>query len=146
MAKKAKSDEPDGQGESIAGYFRKIFKENPKLLKQRSNEELLNRWLRDHPGQTEVPKSVKVGLQNVKSVLRSKKRKGGRRKAQEQPVPGAADIQMIEAPAEENPLELLEEQIDECLSIAKQLDREGLESVIQHLRRARNEVVWKLGE
>ena len=43
-------------------------------------------------------------------------------------------------------LESLEEQIDECLTLAKNLDREGLSSVINLLRRARNEVVWKIGE
>ena len=42
--------------------------------------------------------------------------------------------------------ESLEEQIDECLTLAKNLDREGLSSVINLLRRARNEVVWKMGE
>jgi len=29
--------------ESIAGYFRKVFAETPKLLKTRSNAELLER-------------------------------------------------------------------------------------------------------
>src|SRR5262249_37659060 len=126
MARKAKANDQNGQkGESIAGYFRKVFKENPKLLKQRSNDELLQRWVDEHPGQTEVRKSVKVGLQNVKSILRSKRRKGGRRKAQEQPTTaGAAGAPVIEAAPEENPLEQLEELIDECLSSAKLLDRE----------------------
>ena len=45
-----------------------------------------------------------------------------------------------------NRLEMLEEQIDDCLTVAKNLDRTGLEEVIHHLRRARNKVVWKLGE
>ena len=43
-------------------------------------------------------------------------------------------------------LDALEEQIDECLTLAKNLDREGLANVISLLRRARNEVVWKMGE
>jgi len=43
-------------------------------------------------------------------------------------------------------LDALEEQIDECLTLAKNLDREGLANVIGLLRRARNEVVWKMGE
>src|SRR4051812_11740818 len=45
--------------ESVAGYFKRIFAEDPKLLKERSNEKLLERWLADHPGHTEVPQSVK---------------------------------------------------------------------------------------
>ena len=40
----------------------------------------------------------------------------------------------------------LEEQIDECLSLAKYLGRKELASVIGLLRKARNAVVWKLGE
>jgi hypothetical protein len=41
---------------------------------------------------------------------------------------------------------MLEDHIDECLMLAKRLDREGLDDVIKHLRRARNIVVVKLGE
>src|SRR3712207_840190 len=59
-------------GESIQGYFRPIFKENPKLLRERSNEELYQRWLKDHPGETVVPERVKQGLSNLKTVLRKK--------------------------------------------------------------------------
>jgi hypothetical protein len=29
---------------------------DPELLKSRGNEELLRRWLQDHPGHTEVPR------------------------------------------------------------------------------------------
>src|SRR6516225_499862 len=75
---KQKGGAGDGN-ESIAGYFRGIFKENPQLLKERSNEELLRRWQEDHPGQA-VSKSVKVGLSNIKSVLRSRRRKKAARK------------------------------------------------------------------
>jgi hypothetical protein len=63
MAKKAKAKptnitpapQSDGNdasqgGESVSAYFRKSFDENPKLLKGRSNDELLKRWLADHPG------------------------------------------------------------------------------------------------
>ncbi len=43
-------------------------------------------------------------------------------------------------------LESLELQIDDCLIQATNLDREGLAEVINHLRRARNAVVWKIGQ
>ena len=47
MAKKATGDATDsqGKGETVSGYFRKVFAENPKLLHSRSNSELLKRWL-----------------------------------------------------------------------------------------------------
>ena len=75
MAKK----KAEGADESISGYFKRLLEERPDLLWERSNEELLNRWLADHPGETEVPLNVKQGLSNTKSSLRNggkKKRKG----------------------------------------------------------------------
>ena len=128
--------------ENISGYFRKVFAENPKLLKSRSNDELLHRWLFDHPGEKEVPARVKQALSNVKSVLRSRRRKRKARKAAE----AAAGAVLVKRPVSKNGLVVLEEQIDECLIAARLLDAEGLESIIQHLRRARNEVVWKMGQ
>jgi hypothetical protein len=134
-----------GRGdENVSGYFRKIFDENPKLLKGRSNEELLKRWLADHPGQTEVPQKVKNNLANVKSILRKKMRKrGGRPKAGESVAAVGETARPRLAP---RGLEALEEQIDECLDLARRLDREGLAGVIGLLRRARNGVVWMAGQ
>ena len=65
------------EGKSVRGYFRKIFKENPKLLKQRSNDELLNRWSDDHPGEA-VTDRIKQNLANLKSILRKKRRRTAR--------------------------------------------------------------------
>ena len=139
MAKQAKpADEP--QAESVAGYFRKVFQENPKLLKERSNDELYRRWLADHPGHKEVPAKVKTGLQNIKSVLRAKRSK---KKAAKQGPATAQPQAPRRLPAKG--LQQLEEQIDEVLGLAKRLDREGLQDVIAILRRARNEVVRRGG-
>src|SRR5882762_6570294 len=77
----ASSGRGKGKGEGIATYFRPIFNANPKLLKTRSNKELLERWLSDHPGHKEVPNNVKTGLANVKSVLRKAMRKRRGKKA-----------------------------------------------------------------
>jgi hypothetical protein len=132
MAKKTKS------GESIGGYFRKVFEENPKLLDAPSNESLLQRWLQDHPDQKEVPSNVKSNLANIKSVLRKKRREGT---AAQSARPARAIARTANSE-----LETLEEHIDEGLTLAKNIDREGLASVIALLRRARNEVVWKMGQ
>jgi hypothetical protein len=131
--------------ESVQGYFKRIFQENPKWLKGRSNAAVLQRWLDDHPGQKEVPGPVKVGLQNAKSAIRSRRRKARKgadaQAPQAAPPKSAAVIQHgIRA------LVALEEQIDDCLTAAKRLDREMLATVINHLRHARNEVVWKIGQ
>ena len=157
--KQATSEVPDGAtstaaetppagGESIQGYFRQVFKESPRLLKERSNEELYRRWLADHPGHDEVPDRVKQGLQNLKSMLRKKLGKRGRPKKAEQPEQPATPGPKPQAqPAPEpNVLEQLEVLIDDTLALAKNLDRRGLDEVIRHLRTARNLVVWKGGK
>jgi hypothetical protein len=137
MAKATRKQNPDG-GASISGYFRAVFRENPKLLKTRSNQELLDRWQKDHPGEREVPNRIKQNLANIKSVLR---KKGRRRKAVAKGTP-----QPVALVSPRRGLVALEEKIDDCLSQAKRLDREGLEGVINLLRRARNDVVWRLGQ
>jgi hypothetical protein len=50
---------------------------NSQLLVTKSNDELLTRWLTDHPGEKEVPPNVKKHMGNVKSILRHKGRKDG---------------------------------------------------------------------
>jgi hypothetical protein len=134
--------------ETVAGYFRCIFDESPRLLGERSNDKLLTRWLADHPGHTEVPAKVKSNLSNIKSVLRSRKRKKAARRAEAAPLNSAAPPAppVTKAATASRPLEALEVQIDECLILARQMDREGLQDVIGSLRRARNAVVWKLGQ
>lgn len=118
------------------------------MLGERSNETLLKRWLADHPGHAEVPGNVKANLSNLKSVLRSKKRKKVARRAEAMPngqvsQPAAPVARKVTGSSK---LEALEFQIDECLTMARQTDREGLHDVIGLLRRARNAVVWKIGQ
>jgi hypothetical protein len=141
MAKAAQKS--GGEAESIMGYFRPILEANPKYLKNRKNDELYDRWLKDHPGNKEVPQPVKNGLSNLKSTMRSKRKKRKGMRAGQPPEPqangGAVTPKRVVRPAGQ--LERLEEQIDECLARAKDLDREGLVEVIYLLRRARNRVV-----
>jgi hypothetical protein len=90
-------------------------------------------------------KNVKVGLRNVKSVLRSKGRR--RRKAKAASTTATAPVgQPTETGVKRSKLEALEERIDDTLTLARGLEEEGLHDVISHLRRARNEVVWKMGQ
>jgi hypothetical protein len=145
MAKTAAKKGQAAEGETLTGYFRRILREDPKLLKTRSNDELLRRWQADHPGE-EVTNKTRAGLQNAKSALRSRRRKrrAGRREA-EQPQEAVAHV-LPKPTTPPRHLETLEEQIDDCLSLAKGMDREGLDDVIRLLRRARNQVVWKMGQ
>src|SRR4051794_18235907 len=105
------------EGENVSAYFRRVFHENPTLLKGRSNHEILQRWLADHPGAKEVPVSVKYGLSNVKSVLRSKGRKRKAAKAAATTVSPAQahPVTMARAPKKTSGMEALEEHIDESL-------------------------------
>ena len=142
---------PQHAGERVQGYFRKTFKENPKLLTERSNEKILGLWLDDHPGVAVVPDNVKNGLANLKSILRRKLGKRGRRRREELATQATAGSTVNEsapgiAVAEPDVLELLEIQIDDVLSYAKAQDRNGLAEVIRHLRLARNLVVWQGGK
>ncbi len=136
------------KGESIAGYFRRLFDENPKLLRAGNNNKLYDRWLADHPGETMVPENVKQGLSNVKSQVRKQRGKRGR------PRKATAAVAVVAVPvaatrvrtASRAGLEQLEHQIDECLTAAKSIDRDSLGKVIHHLRLARNGVVLQGGQ
>jgi hypothetical protein len=148
LAKKSPKQARGDKGETDSGYFRRIFTENLKLLGGRSNEEILNRWLTDHPSEKVVPDRIKSILSNVKSVMRKKLRKRRGRRPKEEQAAGATAVVVVARPrkAAARGLEVLEEMIDECMSLAKNLDSEGLAQVLAALRRARNQVVWKLGE
>ena len=88
-----------------------------------------------------IRERTKAGLE----AARSRGRKGGRPKKEAQAAePTAAPVQVLRKKL--RGLESLEERIDGCLNMARTMDAEDLSSVISHLRRARNEVVWKLGE
>ena len=87
-------------------------------------------------------------LFNVKSKLRKKlgaKRGRPRKEAQPNNAVQPAEV----APIRRVPtrrLESLEERIDDCLTLARSLDRDGLEAVIHLLRKARHGVVVKQGQ
>src|SRR5580700_6284687 len=139
---------PQGSGESTSGYFRTLFKENPQFLVTRSNSEVLGRWLADHPGTKAVPPNIQKSMAKVKGLLRKKSRKRGKSTTVEQAAPVTAAVSEPKALAKVAPksLEALEEQIDDCLTLAKRTDKEGLTEVIRMLRNARNAVVWTLGQ
>ena len=130
--------------DSIQGYFRPIIEQNPKkYLKSRDNSELYERWLKDHPDHDTVPESVKNSLNNLKSRMRKDRKMGRRRKAaaSDEPTASAAAAPARAARRAAGNLQALEEQIDECLGMARNIDREGLTRVIELLRDARNQVI-----
>ncbi len=127
--------------ESVSGYFKRIIGENPQWLDgEGTNKLILERFHIDHPSKP-VTGKIKSNLANVKSVLRKVKRKGGGPRVS----PHLYEARATPGFAGSRSLAGLEEYIDECLTLAKNLDRAGLAHVIRLLRNARNEVVWKMG-
>jgi hypothetical protein len=124
---------------SVSGYFRTVFDSHPEWLKGKSNAPLLAQYRTDHGLATDspVPKNIVSNLANLKSNLRKK----GRKRTGSKMI----SVKSVASPSFTK-LEALEELIDECLTMAKNLDRTSLEHVIRNLRRARNEVVWKIGQ
>jgi len=125
-----------GKSGSSYSYFKQLFLANPQWLKEKSNAVILARYRGDHglAEGAEVEKKVTNNLANLKSVMRKQLRKRGPKKGSK---PG---------PKPSNKLEALEISIDNCLTTARNLDSPKLEVVINLLRRARNTVVWQLGE
>jgi hypothetical protein len=152
VAKKAKTDDAqaaDGTAtlagptdETASGYFRQYFKQHPRQLWKRSNEKALKQWVSDHPGHSEPPPTVKNTLANIKSQLRKvHPRKSARTAGEGEPAAAPP------APTRARPKDLqqLEERIDGCMMLVREIDAEGLDDVFQLLRQARNHVVWKAG-
>lgn len=141
---KAKDNSDNSQPEaqtkkpSAMGWFREKFREHPRLLHTRNNEEIIRLWLEAHPDQTEMPRSIRNIMANVKSGLKRKldKKKSPKSKRNEN-----SNNQVLPVRANTDSLDLLEQQIDEALTTAKNLDRDRLAEVIKLLRRARNAVV-----
>jgi hypothetical protein len=127
---------------SVSGYFREKIKEHPELLNSPTgNQELMDLWDTDHPHQSRaVRKKVLQNLANLKSHLRKKER-GEEAGSPRSAARKAASMSLNYT---DNTLAALEERIDECRSLAKNL--EAGEEVIEYLRLARNKVVVKLGQ
>jgi hypothetical protein len=133
-----------GDGETTSGYFRRIFREDRSLLKQGSNAAVFERWLKDHPGHKEVPANVKAILHAVKSSVRNKRKQKRAEKAEATAVAPAV-LPLAVAHSTVKSLGRLEEEIDDCLMLARGMDRDGLAEVIDLLRNARNQVVRQAG-
>jgi len=137
-------------GESVGGWFRETFTANKDLLKSGTNAEVIVRWLKDHPGQ-DMDGRVKGIMANVKSQMRSKFKMGKlrgkkRRKAGADGAVVGGGTMVAVKPRTRLSLDDLEGAIDDCMTMAKNINRERLVSVLQHLRKARNLVVYEGGE
>ena len=133
MARKKK------RGSTSYAYFKKLFQDNPALVEERSNAGIFARFREDHgmAPDAEIAKTDKNNLANLKT--------GARKKLYGSTDEGAnASLATVTARrVGTGKLEGLEEMIDDCIIIARNLDPDGLDETIRHLRRARNLIILK---
>ncbi len=149
MAKAKEKEKPV----STAGYFKQLFTDHPDWLGEGSNQQVIDRWKEDHPGQ-EVTKSILNGLANTKSLMRKKLGLGKARRRKRRKgaaAPQAATVAKAGTAVKKSRapfamLEKMEGLIDDCLTLARQQNSEGLEDLVKHLRIARRAVAWQMGE
>lgn len=144
---------PKGGKPSTSGTFKKYFTEKPELLQVTSLDEVINRYKQEHPN-VEVTPPLRQIAANIKSTMKRKmrlsangstKKKRGRPKGSTKAATHTGAV--AAAPHTSNAtLERLEDRIDECVALAKEIDRRGLIHVIRLLRRALNGVVVRIEE
>jgi hypothetical protein len=135
-----------GKAPSFASVIRGYFEENPDWLQGPSNQALIARYKKDHPGE-DWSKKHQQGAANEKTKLRKKaglvrrRRRKGRMAAA---VTG--ESQVVRVRPSMSALEQLESLIDDCLSLAHRQNNPALDGMIKHLRVARRSVAWAMGE
>jgi hypothetical protein len=135
--------------ESVQGYFRRIFRDNPDWLRERSNTKAHDRWREDHPEHSgDLPDNIKEGCQNAKTTVRRElniRPAKPRRRSKPARAPEAVNGPAPASPAPPrmltSDLERLEEEIDTVLGLARTLGRDHLQEVIGLLRKARNTII-----
>jgi hypothetical protein len=141
------------QPTSTQGWFTKYFKDHPQALSTRSNTEVIQAWNNAHPDRP-FDRSVQSAMTNAKSNQRSKqgikpsaKRKKKKGAAKAVAMDGAAP-KPARAGVGSGTLQGLELAIDRCLETARALEARDDDAghVVNHLRSARNWVVWMLGK
>ena len=132
MAKRRKS-------KSLSGTIRQYLTDHPEWLSSQDTSEIVAQFEKDHP-KKKVDKYVMQAIYNVKSSMR----KGPTGAAKRQQSKAAAR-HIVQSAAKTGrpsaPLTQLEEMIDDCMILARQINQENLVPALMDLRRARNSVV-----
>jgi hypothetical protein len=133
---------------SFASVIRGYFEENPDWLQGPSNQSLIERYLKDHPGEQWTKKhqqgaaNEKTKLRKKAGLVRRKRRKGAMAVAGN----AAGESRVARVRTSMGALEQLELLIDDCLSLAVRQDNPALDSAVKHLRVARRGIAWAMGE
>ena len=137
-----------GKAQSFASIIRGYFEENPEWLEGPSNQALIERYEKDHPGDRWT-KRHQQGAANEKTKLRKKmglvcrRRRRGRAAAA---ANAASESRVTRVRTSTGALEQLELLLDESVSLAVRQNNPALDGVIKHLRVARRGVAWAMGE
>jgi len=123
---------------SLNGTFRQYFRDHPEWLQVKKNDAVLAKFAADHP-KIPLNKKVKQAMANAKNLERhggTTGTKGKHRKIAKMQAMMAANGR-----GAGNALQLLEDHVDDCLAMAKQIGMGQIGDVIRHLHRARNILV-----
>jgi hypothetical protein len=132
---------------SLSSEIRNIFLANKKLIWERSNEVVKERWSKQHEGQA-LPDNFDGVLGNVKSGLRKKYEKKGKAIAAAAEAAEAIGdtAAVVRSNLSDQKLSRLGDDIDDCYFAARGMNRKGMDVVTSLLKRARNRVVVMAGE
>jgi hypothetical protein len=128
---------------SLAAVFKKYYAEHPEWLEGDGNAKAIAQFEEDHAGRKANAK-VRQAMYNVKSALNKGEtgavRQGGKKAPPRQMAAAARRTARPSAP-----LSVLEAQIDECMFLARHIEKEQMQNVLANLHRARNAVVVMIG-
>ena len=123
---------------SLNGIFTRYYRAHPEWLTA-DNEIVLEQFKKDYPNR-QIEKPVKQAMYNVKSRLKGGEEGRTKRKQRHAAINQAVASSKVNGKSR-GPLGMLEEQIDDCMHLAKQIGREVMHDILVNLHRARNRVV-----
>ncbi len=130
------------KGRSLSGSIRQYLTEHPEWLSSSDTKEIVDQYKADHPGKS-VNSKVMQAIYNMKSLMR--KGEAGVAKRKQSKATAQRIIQSAAASGKRMaPLAMLEEQIDDCMILAKHIGKDTMMDVLTNLHRARNAVVVML--
>ncbi len=124
--------------QSMSGIFRGYFEAHPEWLQIKKNDAVLAQFAADHPN-IKIDRRVKQAMANAKNVARKGGYKGTKGKRRKVAAMRAAIVGASGGPL--GGFQLLEDHIDDCLAMAKQVSAGRIDDVVKHLHRARNILV-----
>ncbi len=123
---------------SLNGAFRQLFRAHPEWLNIKKNEAVLAQFAADHPS-IPINKKAKQAMANAKNLERHGGTKGT--KGKKGKVAEMRAVMAANGRGSGSALQLLEDHIDDCLAMAKQIGKGEIDLIIKHLHRARNLLV-----